>query len=338
MLTELDVPFESVGADTQTGTTNDGTDYRAINPKGYVPALEIEPGIVLTENPAILQYLADLRPHAGLAPAAGTLDRIRLQEWLNFTSSELHKAFGPWFSGRAFEENEQSRAEINLARRIDDVERGLSDGRSFILGQTFTVADAYLFVVLNWTGFIGFDLARWSSVAAYVAHVVMRPAVRAALVAEGFRRDNIDAIDIATDNIALARVRCSIGTRDFVDFLTLVRVDGKWRIHRQDFQHHRTAAIREVVEMPYVNIKITDEGTTREQKAELIGGVTDLLVRILNKNPATTFVVIDEVAMEDWGVGGLPVADYRRQLIKPSRWLGALDPSATEKVVLRGQL
>ena len=90
--------------------------------------------------------------------------------------------------------------------------------------------------------------------------------------------------------------------------------------------------------MPYVNIKITDEGTTREQKAELIGGVTDLLVRILNKNPATTFVVIDEVAMEDWGVGGLPVADYRRQLIKPSRWLGALDPSATEKVVLRGQL
>ena len=90
--------------------------------------------------------------------------------------------------------------------------------------------------------------------------------------------------------------------------------------------------------MPYVNIKITDEGTTREQKAELIGGVTDLLVRILNKNPATTFVVIDEVAMEDWGVGGLPVADYRRRLIKSSRWLGALDPSATEKVVLRGQL
>ncbi|WEZ85387.1 glutathione S-transferase C-terminal domain-containing protein (plasmid) [Rhizobium sp. 32-5/1] len=189
VLTELGLPFESVRVDTAAGTTIDGADYRAINPKGYVPALEIEPGIVLTENPAILQYLADLRPQAGLAPATGTLDRVRLQEWLNFTSSELHKAFGPWFSGRSFEESEQSRAEINLARRIDDVERGLSDGRGFILGETFTVADAYLFVVLNWTGFIGFDLARWPTVAAYVARVAMRPAVRAALIAEGLLQE-----------------------------------------------------------------------------------------------------------------------------------------------------
>ncbi|CAN7592585.1 glutathione S-transferase N-terminal domain-containing protein [Pararhizobium sp. LjRoot235] len=136
ILNELDLSFESVKVDTEAGTTNDGADYRAINPKGYVPALEIEPGIVLTENPAILQYLADLRPHAGLAPAASTLDRIRLQEWLNFTSSELHKAFGPWFSGRALEKDEQSRAEINLVRRINDVENGLSDGRRFILGET----------------------------------------------------------------------------------------------------------------------------------------------------------------------------------------------------------
>ncbi|WEZ85382.1 glutathione S-transferase N-terminal domain-containing protein (plasmid) [Rhizobium sp. 32-5/1] len=189
ILNELNLPFESVEVDTQTGMTIDGADYRAINPKGYVPALQIEPGIVLTENPVILQYLPDLRPQAGLAPAAGTLDRIRLQEWLNFTSSELHKAFGPWFSGRALEENEQSRAEINLARRIDDVERGLSDGRCFILGQTFTVADAYLFVVLNWSGFIGFDLARWPKVAAHVARIAMRPAVRAALVAEGLLQE-----------------------------------------------------------------------------------------------------------------------------------------------------
>ncbi|CDZ63585.1 glutathione S-transferase C-terminal domain-containing protein [Neorhizobium galegae] len=185
VLMALDLPFESVEVDTQAGKTINGADYRTINPKGYVPALQIEPGIVLTENPAILQHLADLRPQAGLAPAAGTLDRVRLQEWLNFTSSELHKAFGPWFSGRTFEESERSRAELNLARRINDVERGLSDGRRFILGQTFTVADAYLFVVLNWTGFIGFDLVRWPKVAAYVARVALRPVVRAALVAEG---------------------------------------------------------------------------------------------------------------------------------------------------------
>ncbi|MBY5775326.1 glutathione transferase GstA [Rhizobium leguminosarum] len=185
VLMELDLPFESVEVDTQAGLTLDGADYRTINPKGYVPALQIEPGFVLTENPVILQYLADLRPQAGLAPTAGMLERVRLQEWLNFTSSELHKAFAPWFSGRTFEEGEQSRAETNLARRIDDVERGLSDGRPFVLGQSFTVADAYLFVVLNWTGFIGFDLARWPTVAAYVARVAQRPVVRAALVAEG---------------------------------------------------------------------------------------------------------------------------------------------------------
>ncbi|AOF92259.1 glutathione binding-like protein [Sinorhizobium sp. RAC02] len=185
VLMELDLPFESVEVDTKAGKTINGADYCTINPKGYVPALQIEPGIVLTENPAILQYLADLRPQSGLAPSAGTLERSRLQEWLNFTSSELHKAFGPWFSGRAFVEGEQFRAETNLARRIDDVERGLSDGRRFVLGQTFTVADAYLFVVLNWTGFIGFDLARWPKVAAYVARVAQRPVVRAALIAEG---------------------------------------------------------------------------------------------------------------------------------------------------------
>ncbi|MEJ1117136.1 glutathione binding-like protein [Phyllobacterium sp. CCNWLW109] len=189
VLMELDLPFESVEVDTLAGLTINGADYGTINPKGYVPALQIEPGIVLTENPAVLQYLADLRPQSGLAPTAGTLDRVRLQEWLNFTSSELHKAFAPWFSGRAFEEGEQSRAEINLSRRINDVERGLSDGRPLVLGQTFTVADAYLFVVLNWTGFIGFDLGRWPKVAAYVARIAQRPVVRAALIAEGLLQE-----------------------------------------------------------------------------------------------------------------------------------------------------
>jgi glutathione S-transferase len=184
-LTELALPFKAVQVDTDAGTAENGTDYRTINPKGYVPALEIEPGVVITENPAILQYLADRVPQAGLAPAVGTLDRARLQEWLNFTSSELHKAFSPWFSGRTLEGDDKVRVEANLARRIGDVERGLSDGRPYILGQNFSVADAYLFVVLNWANFIGRDLTAWPNVAAYVARVAARPAVHKALAAEG---------------------------------------------------------------------------------------------------------------------------------------------------------
>lgn len=184
-LIELGLPFEAIQVDTEAGTTATGADYRAINPKGYVPALEIEPGTVITENPAILQYLADRAPAVGLAPAPGTIDRVRLQEWLNFTSSELHKAFGPWFSGRVLGGEDKARAEATLARRIGDVERGLADGRAFVLGERFTVADAYLFVVLNWTGFIGVDLTRWPKVADYVPRVAARPAVRRALAAEG---------------------------------------------------------------------------------------------------------------------------------------------------------
>jgi glutathione S-transferase len=185
VLTELGLPFEAVKVDTDAGTTEDGSDYRAVNPKGYVPALEIAPGTVITENPAILQYLADQVPQAGLAPMTGKIERIRLQEWLSFTSSELHKAFSPWFSGRPLNGEEKSRAEANLDRRIGDVEQGLSDDRPFILGETFTVADAYLFVVLSWSGFIGVDLARWPKVAAYTTRIAARPAVRAALAAEG---------------------------------------------------------------------------------------------------------------------------------------------------------
>jgi glutathione S-transferase len=185
VLIELGLPFAAMKVDTDAGTTEDGSDYRAVNPKGYVPALEIAPGTVITENPAILQYLADQAPQAGLAPPAGTIERVRLQEWLSFTSSELHKAFSPWFSGRPMADADRSRAEANLDRRIGDVERGLSDARAFILGEVFTVADAYLFVVLSWSGFIGVDLARWPTVAAYATRIAARPAVRAALAAEG---------------------------------------------------------------------------------------------------------------------------------------------------------
>lgn len=180
VLAELGLSYEAVAVDTEAARTADGRDYRRINPKGYVPALEFEPGHVLTENPAILQYLADLRPSAGLAPEAGSLDRARLQEWLNFTSSELHKAFSPFFSGRALSEDEAGRAHGALERRLGDVERLFADGRRFALGDTFSVADAYLFVVLGWAGAVGVRLDAWPSVAAYVERVAARPAVRLA--------------------------------------------------------------------------------------------------------------------------------------------------------------
>lgn len=184
-MTEIGLSFESEAVDTAQGKTASGADYRAINPRGYVPALEIAPGTVITENPAILQYLADTNPQAKLVPPAGTLDRARLQEWLNFTSSELHKTFSPFFGGHKPEGDDKARAEAALVRRIGDVEAALADGRPFILGEAFSVADAYLFVVLNWTKFIGVDLGRWPHVQAYHGRLAKRPSVRAAMQAEG---------------------------------------------------------------------------------------------------------------------------------------------------------
>lgn len=185
VLAELGLTYDSVKVDTETGRTESGGDYRRINPKGYVPALELDSGEVLTENPAILQFLADSNSKANLAPPTGTLQRARLQEWLNFTSAELHKAFSPFFSGRELNEEEKKRAHATLDRRIGDVERGLSDGRDFALGDKFSVADAYLFVVLNWCNFINVDLQRWPRVAAFFARMASRPAVRTAMRHDG---------------------------------------------------------------------------------------------------------------------------------------------------------
>ena len=185
VLAELGIDHESVAVDTATGTTANGDDYRAINPKGYVPALMLDDGTILTENPAILQYLADTCPHAGLAPPAGTLDRARLHEWLNFTSAELHKAFAPFFRATPPEDAARDAALDLLAARIGYVERRFADGRAFALHEGFSVADPYLFVVLGWARHIGIDLARWPHVAAYVARIAPHPAVRAAFAAEG---------------------------------------------------------------------------------------------------------------------------------------------------------
>lgn len=193
VLNEIGVAFDAERVDTETGRTETGADYRLVNPKGYVPALELDNGTVLTENPAILQFLADTHSAAALAPAFATLERVRLQEWLNFTSSELHKAFSPYFRGHPREAAEREQVEERLARRVGDVARGLADGRDFILGNDFTVADAYLFVVLNWSNFIGFDLTRWPQVAAYVARIAARPSVRDAMREEGLLADEAAA-------------------------------------------------------------------------------------------------------------------------------------------------
>lgn len=193
VLNELGITFDTERVDTENGVTEAGVDYRSINPKGYVPALELDSGAILSENPAILQFLADTHAEAGLAPASGTLERARLQEWLNFTSSELHKVFSLYFRGEPLDETEKKQADARLGRRVDDVERGLSDGREFILGGRFTVADAYLFVVLNWSGFIGLDLARWPHLKAYVARIADRPSVRRAMRQEGLIPDEAAA-------------------------------------------------------------------------------------------------------------------------------------------------
>lgn len=185
VLTELNVPFEATQVDTKTGLTAAGADYRSINPRGYVPALVLQDGTVITENPAILQYIADRHGAEAQKPAAGTLDRVRLQEALNFISSELHKAFSPYFGERPLSQAEREAAEAVLVRRIGDVASMFADGRSFVLGKAYSVADAYLFVVLNWARFVGLDLTRWPQVERYVSSMASRPAVRKAMADEG---------------------------------------------------------------------------------------------------------------------------------------------------------
>ena len=183
-LREVGETFDLERVDTEQQKTERGVDFSAINPKGYVPALAIDRGAVLTEGAAILQFIADRHPEAALAPQAGTLARARLQEQLNYVASELHKAFGPLFT-EASSAEEKTAAKAKVASKIDLVERLLSDGRRYLLGEDFTVADAYLFVVVNWTGPTGIGLDSWPNVAAFQGRVAARKAVQEALKAEG---------------------------------------------------------------------------------------------------------------------------------------------------------
>ncbi|MDW3224648.1 MAG: glutathione S-transferase C-terminal domain-containing protein [Paracoccaceae bacterium] len=185
ILNELGVSFDLDKTDTNSGKTEAGDDFRKISPNGYVPALVTNDGDIITENPAVLQYLADQSPDAGLAPPNGTLARTRLQEMLNFLSSELHTSFSPFFSGVELDDAARKKAEAGVGRRAAHIESSLADGRAFLLGDTFTVADAYAFVVLNWAGFVGVSLDAHPKTQSYVARIAARPASIKAMIAEG---------------------------------------------------------------------------------------------------------------------------------------------------------
>jgi glutathione S-transferase len=179
-LHEAGIPFEISKVDKRTKRAN-GVDFVTINPKGYVPALQLDDGQVLTENVAVLQYIADLNPAAKLAPPAGTMERYRLQEWLSFINSEVHKAFSPLFSSEATEET-KTYARNYLAKRLAYLEGALGD-RAYLTGDQFTVADAYLFTVLGWGAHVGVDIG--PRLKSYVERVRARPQVIEAMTAEG---------------------------------------------------------------------------------------------------------------------------------------------------------
>jgi glutathione S-transferase len=169
--------------DLKTKTVAAEGDFLAINPKGYVPALELNDGQILTEGTAIVQYLADLKPEKGLAPPAGTLARYRLQEWLGYINSELHKTYSPLFRPETPAETRTER-QAYLAKRYGLVEKQLT-GRPYLLGDNFTVADAYLFTVTTWAGHVKFDLSPFPNLRGFQDRIAARPAVKAALKAEG---------------------------------------------------------------------------------------------------------------------------------------------------------
>lgn len=181
-LLEAGLPFETEKVDLRTKRTAGGADYNGINPKGYVPALVLDNGEVLTEVAAVVQYVADQAPARKLAPPAGTLERYRLMEWLNFISAEIHKGFSGFFKPDVSEETKQG-LQLQLARRFDYVEPRLQ-GREYLMNE-FTVADAYLFTVLGWTKPLHIDLSRWPNLQAYLQRLGARPTVHAAMVAEG---------------------------------------------------------------------------------------------------------------------------------------------------------
>lgn len=182
-LREADLRFELVKVDLKAKRLPDGSSFSSVNPKGYVPVLELEEGQRLTEGPAIVQYIADLAPSKQLAPENGSFARYQLQEWLNYITSELHKSYALLFTSSTPDAFKPTIVE-RLGQRYEPVEAALGK-QLYLLGPTFTVADAYLFTVTNWAPHVGLDLQRFRHLNAFQSRVRERPAVQAALAAEG---------------------------------------------------------------------------------------------------------------------------------------------------------
>ncbi len=179
---EVGLPLDLEKVDLATKKTESGRDYVAVNPKGYVPALELDNGELLTEGPAIVQYLAELKPESGLA-AQSPMERYRLQEALTFISAEIHKGYGPFFDPRLTAEAREARVAY-MHKRFGLVEHML-EGKEFLLFDRFTPADAYLFVMIGWKDFLKVDLSEFTNVLAFHGRIGARPAVQAAMRAEG---------------------------------------------------------------------------------------------------------------------------------------------------------
>ena len=183
VLHDAGLAYEPVLASTKTHQLADGTDFYTINPLGYVPVLELDDGTRLREGPAIVQYLADQAPHKNLAPAHGTLGRYRLQEWLTFIGTEIHKTFSPLFVPGT-PEDYKPQVKQRLLARLQWVDSELA-GKPYLMGEQFSVADAYLFTVTNWGQYVGLDISQLKNLVAYRERIAARPAVQAAMKAEG---------------------------------------------------------------------------------------------------------------------------------------------------------
>lgn len=183
VLRETGQDFELVKVDGKTKTTEHGDNYLDINPKGAVPALQLDNGEILTEGAAMVQYLADLKPESGLVPANGTYERVKMQETLNYIASEVHKSLGIMFAP-IWADEEKAKLRMLASKKLDYVNSQL-EGRDFIFGNAFSIADAYLFTVCNWVPFVGLSFDNWPNIAAYRGRISARPNVLASLKAEG---------------------------------------------------------------------------------------------------------------------------------------------------------
>ena len=182
-LHEIGHKFEMVNVDLRQHKTESGEDFYQINPKGYVPALRLDNGEVLTEDAVLLQYVADLKPESGLAPKPGTMERYRLMEWLNFISSEIHKTLGALFNPKITPEWKEDRIAL-FGRRCDYLVKALGN-KPYLLGDKFTIADAYLFTILGWANYFKLDMSKWPTLKEYADRIGARPAVMQAMKAEG---------------------------------------------------------------------------------------------------------------------------------------------------------